>query len=128
MSNLRTRATETPLASLNARQDFARRLEDGNYRELFGTNLIAIFTQAVERLAEVGLAEEIGSLRFVLARLLAEENDLNRLATNTARIVSVAVRSAQTHHDISGNNMVEILEALTKVLDEIDQEIQPANT
>jgi len=105
--------------TLTARQAFAKKLEDGTYRDFFGSNVASIFSEAIEQLAEVGLAEEIGSLRVVLARLLVEENDLNRLAMNTARIVTVAVRSAQMHNEISGKNTNDVVDALTRILAEI---------
>lgn len=99
---------------------FVRRMQDGDYRQLFGDHLNAIFAQAVEQFASIGLAEEIGSLRLVLARLLAEEHDLNRLATNVSRIVSVTIRTVQMHHDLSGQSIDDMIVELTKTLDDVD--------
>lgn len=109
------------------RQAFIQRLQDGNYRELFGSNLNAIFSQAMEQFAAIGLAEEIGSLRLVLARLLAEEHDLNRLATNVARVVSVTIRTVQTHHDLTGQSIDDVIIELTKTLDAVGGTSQPLN-
>ena len=113
--------------AIERREEFAARLQDGSYRALLGDHLESIFRQAMENLAETGLAEEIGSLRVVLARLLAEENDLNRMATNVARIVSVSVRAVQAHSAITGQSTNKIIEALSKILDDLGGEILPGD-
>ncbi|MEJ7837211.1 MAG: hypothetical protein WKF81_00220 [Thermomicrobiales bacterium] len=105
--------------ALARRQEFVQRLQDGNYRALYGEHLNSIFSQAVEQFAELGLSEEIGSLRVVLARLLAEEDDLNRLAMNVARVVSVTLRTVQAHHELTGQSASDILDELSKALDEL---------
>lgn len=113
-------ANATARAKASARrQEFVQRLQDGNYRALYGEHLNAISAQAVEQFSELGLSEEIGSLRVVLARLLAEEDDLNRLAMNVARVVSVTLRTVQTHHELTGQSASDILDELTRALDEL---------
>jgi hypothetical protein len=104
------------------REAFDTKLALGRYRELFGEPLLTMFDEALDRLETVGMAEEIGSLRVVLARILAEESDLNRLATNVARIASVIVRAVQTHNDAAGETQTSLVEEFHRLLDEIDPE------
>jgi hypothetical protein len=70
--------------------------------------------------AEPGLSEEIGALRFVLQRLLAEEDDLARLATGVARIASVVVQAAKAQQTMTGNRSDELAEALLAALADLD--------
>ena len=69
---------------------------------------------------EPGLGEEIGALRFVLQRLLAEEDDLARLAAGVARIASVVVQAAKAQQTMTGNQSDELAEALLTALAELD--------
>jgi hypothetical protein len=70
--------------------------------------------------AEPGLSEEIGALRFVLQRLLAEEDDLARLAAGVARIASVVVQAAKAQQTMTGNRSDELAEALLTALADLD--------
>jgi len=70
--------------------------------------------------AEPGLSEEIGALRFVLQRLLAEEDDLARLAAGVARIASVVVQAAKAQQTMTGNRSDELAEALMRALIDLD--------
>ncbi len=65
------------------------------------------------------LAEEIGALRLVLARVLAEQDDPERLATSIPRIVDTVVRAMRAQHALSGAMAEHLTEALTQVLVEL---------
>lgn len=98
---------------------FEQRLANADYRALFDARVIQVMNEAAEHLKKHGLGDEIGALRFVLARLLAEEEDLTRLAGNVSRVVSVAVQAAKAQRAISGEVATGLIEALTKILDEL---------
>ncbi len=72
--------------------------------------------------AERSLADEIGALRFVLARLLAEEQgqDAAKLAASVARVAGVAVQAARAQRAIGGELADGLTEALTQILAEFD--------
>ena len=70
--------------------------------------------------AEEGLADEIGILRIVLARLLLEETDPAQLAESVARVTGVAVQAARAQRAISGEQAAGITEAVTQLLIELD--------
>ncbi len=89
---------------------FRRRLKQGDYQGLFEGRLKEVIAQAA---AERSLTDEIGALRFVLARLLAEEDDLTKLATSVARVATVAIQAARTQRAISGELADGLTEALT---------------
>jgi hypothetical protein len=97
---------------------FAKLLETGDYRRLFGTHIDSIFRQAATQLADTGLGDEIGALRYVLARLIAEQKDLDRLAINVARIVSVTIKAAQMQSDLTEQVADAFAEELRQVLDD----------
>lgn len=66
------------------------------------------------------LTEEIGALRFVLHRLLSEEDDLARLAAGVARIASVVIQAAKAQQALSGNRSDELAAALMRALADLD--------
>jgi hypothetical protein len=70
--------------------------------------------------AERGLANEIGSLRVVLARLLAEEEDPGRLAQNAARVAGVLVQATRAQHALSGEMAEGLAEAVSHILAEFE--------
>ncbi len=62
------------------------------------------------------LADEIGALRVVLARLLTEEEDATRLATSIPRVVDAVVRAVRAQRAISGEVAESLTGAVTQVL------------
>ena len=102
-----------------ATEAFRRRLEAGDYRGLYDRRLSGVIAQAA---SERSLDDEIGALRFVLARLLAEEQeqDAAKLAASVARVVGVAVQAARAQRAIGGELADGLTEALTQILAEFD--------
>ena len=100
---------------------FRERLERGEYAELFDERMAPIIRQAAMALSERGLTDEIGALRYVLARLLMEEQDLTKLASNVTRVTSVAVQAARAQRAISGDVAQGLTSALTQILTELDE-------
>lgn len=97
--------------------DFRQRLEQGNFPALFDRKLSDVIAQAAR---ERNLTTEIGALRFVLARLLAEENDPAKLAASVARVSSVLVQATRVQRTISGEVADGLTEAMTRILAELD--------
>lgn len=98
-------------------EEFRRRLERGAYRELFGQQLDDILRQAA---LQRDLSDEIGALRFVLARLLVEERDLARLAANVARVAGVTIQAARAQRSISDETADSLSAVVTTILAEMD--------
>ena len=103
--------------SVDPAAEFRARIEAGDYRALLGAALTAVIQQAA---AAPGLDDEIGMLRVVLARLLIEEDDPNRLAAGASRIVHVAVQAARARHALRGDQAENLTEAIAAILTELD--------
>lgn len=98
--------------------EFGQRLADGTYAELVGVRLSQ---QIQEAAAEVGLGNELGALRVVLANLLASESDPVTLASSVTKLVGgiVQVTRAQRLLDDA------VAESLTDAIATIFEEFQP---
>jgi hypothetical protein len=97
--------------------EFERRLARGEYRQLFGEVLREIIEQAAEK---PGLADEIGVLRVVLARLMVEERDPKQLAESVSRVARVAIEAARAQRAISGEQAEGLTNAITQILVNLD--------
>ena len=97
---------------------FLSRLESSDYRELLGDRLGEVMAGAA---AEAGVANELGALRIVMARLLTEEEDLVVLAPLIARIASVSIQAARVQRAISGQLAESLTEALTTILADLER-------
>lgn len=100
-----------------SRDVFRRRLATGEYRRLLDEELQAVIAQAA---AERGLADEIGALRVVLARLLLEEDDLTKLVAGVARLVSATTQAARAQRAIAGEVGSGLTEAINQFLAELE--------
>ena len=99
--------------------EFRRGLERGDYGGLFDGRLREVMAQAA---AERGLAEEIGALRVVLARLLAAENeDPLRVAHGVARVAGVTVRAMAAQRALEDEFGGELGEALQEALANLEK-------
>ncbi|MGH2603805.1 MAG: hypothetical protein ACRDJ9_31020 [Dehalococcoidia bacterium] len=77
---------------------FERRMARGDYGELFDERLRAVMAQAA---AERGIAEEIGALRVVLARLMTDPAiDPLHLAHGVARVAGTTVRAMRMQREL----------------------------
>lgn len=103
------------------RQAFLERLEKGEYAALFDENLSRVIAQAAQAMKERGPDDEIGALRFVMARLLAEEPDVTKLASSVTRVVTAAMQAARTGRTIGGETAEGLTGALTQILAELDE-------
>ena len=111
-----------PLDSLAERRqaaaaEFRARLEAGDYRDLFEGRLAEVMAQAAE---ESGVGDELGALRIVMARLLAEEDDLLVLASSIPRVASVSIQAARAQRAISGQLAESLTDAITTILANLD--------
>lgn len=103
------------------RSKFRERVERGDYAGLFDDHLSQVMRQAATAVAERGLTDEIGALRYVLARLLMEEDDLTKLAANATLATRVTVQAARAQRAISGEVAQGLTSALTQILTELDE-------
>lgn len=95
---------------------FRRRPDAASYQELLGETLRAVLTQAA---ADRSLGDEIGALRVTLARLLVEEEDAGKLATNVARVAAVAVQAARVQSAMATERPDEAAAEIARTLEEL---------
>ena len=95
---------------------FRQRLELASYRDLLGEALGTVLTEAA---SERSLVDEIGALRVTLARLLVEEDDVGRLATNVARVAAVAVQAARAQAAITTERPEDVAASVVRTLEEL---------
>lgn len=107
--------------------DFRRRVERGAYDGLFDGAVRAILRQGA---AIGGVEDELGAIRYALAKLLAEEPDANRLAAGVARLCTAAVqvlRQAQRVPDTGGHALDEVMrQILAEIAAENEREQREA--
>lgn len=96
---------------------FEAQLERGDYRALFGDRLLPILAQAA---AENTADTEIGILRLVMARLLAEETDPALLVSGVARLSSVIIQALKANRALSGQVAESLTDAITTILETIE--------
>ncbi len=83
-------------------------------RRLLGAEVARLIAEAGR---EGSLAEEIGALRSVMARLLDDKTTNPRqLAESVPRVVGATVRALKAQRTISGETAGDLTEALTRVL------------
>lgn len=97
--------------------EFRQRMDAGDYRGLFGGRLGELMSQAA---ADGGVADELGALRFVMARLLSEEDDPVVLAKAISRVAAVSIQAARAQRAISGQLAEGLTDAITAILTELD--------
>lgn len=96
---------------------FAARIEQGDYRALFGGNVNSLIRQAAE---ESGLDNELGVLRVVMARLMSDTDaDPAATAAAIAKIVGSIVTVTKAQRQIAGAVGESITDAITTILEEL---------
>lgn len=114
----RERAADEPtLSRTEAQERFSDGIEIGNYE--------ALLTEPVRKILREGAAirhldEELGAIRFALAKLLAEELDANKLATGVARLTTAAVQTmkfGQSPGAVSDASLAKLLDEIMTDLD-----------
>lgn len=108
------------------RAAFQRRVQSGSYEELIKPEVRALMqTGATIR----GVDEELGAIRFALAKLLAEEPDATRLATGVARLTSASVqivKLGQALGDAADESLAELLDGILIDLEQESREEREA--
>jgi hypothetical protein len=97
---------------------FRRRVARGEYGGLFDEPVRRILAQAAE---EKALDQELGALRFMMARLLMEDGDPVRQALGISRVATAAARIVKTGASIEEPRDT-LQEWITEHLRELDQE------
>lgn len=99
------------------RDRFRERVESGRYADLLDERVRRVLREGA---AIPGLDEELGAVRFALAKLLAEELDASKLAAGVARLTSAAVQAMKLDRargDAAETSLAELIEEILVDLD-----------
>lgn len=104
-----------PTAALRAA--FQDRIERERYDELLTASLRAVLREGA---AIRGLDQELGAIRFALAKLLAEELDANKLAAGVARLASASVQTMKLEQTLGDATDASLAELLNEILSDLE--------
>lgn len=90
-------------------------LDGGHYRAMLGSLADDIRLAAEES----GVSNEIGVLRLVMAKLLAEETDPAKLSSGIAKIAGVIIQAQRAQHTLSGQSADTLTDAVATILEEL---------
>ena len=108
----------TPVVAKRVQAD----LQTGDIGAVLGRGLRRSLQTAA---ADPGLDFELGALRIAIARLLRDEQNLDLLANNVARLARVAVQIAAVRGPDRQSNELDLF--LKRTLDELDAEAAQKN-
>lgn len=94
---------------------FSKALDAGYYRGLIAD----LETDIQEAAAATGVETEIGILRLVMARLLAEETDPGKLSSGVAKLAGVIISAQRAQRALSGASADSLTDAVATILEEL---------
>ena len=105
------------------RERFQDRVARGRYADLLHPPLRIVLRQGA---AIRGVEEELGAIRFALAKLLVEEQDASKLAAGVARLTSASVQAMKLGQSISDETDASLADLLNQILIDLEKESQVA--
>lgn len=101
------------------RERFRTRIAAGRYDDLFDVPVRNVLREGA---AIRGLDEELGAIRFALAKLLAEELDASKLAAGVARLTSAAVQTMKLDQSMGDSADRSLADVLNEILIDLERE------
>lgn len=108
---------------LELREQFRERVRQGDYDALLDAPLRNLLRDGA---AIRGVEEELGAIRFALAKLLAEELDASKLAAGVARLTSAAVQAMKMDQAIGDETDESLADLLNEILIDLEKESRVA--
>jgi hypothetical protein len=105
------------------RERFREAVMSGRYDALLDSSMRAILREGA---AIRGVDEELGAIRFALAKLLAEESDASKLASGVARLTSASVQAMKMGQSISDETDESLADLLNEILIDLEKKSQVA--
>ena len=109
--------------SAEHRERFRERVKQGRYDELLDEPVRMVLRDGA---AIRGVDEELGAIRFALAKLLAEELDASKLAAGVARLTTAAVQAMKMGQTIGDEVDASLADLLNEILIDLEKESQVA--
>lgn len=107
---------EDPRDALRAA--FQRRVDRGRYDELLSPQIRALMQAGA---AIHGLDEELGAIRYALQKLMAEEQDANKLAAGIARLTSASVQAMKLGQVLGDATDASLADLLNEILIDMEE-------
>ena len=101
------------------RERFRERVELGRYDDLLDLPVRKVLREGA---AIRGIDEELGAIRFALAKLLAEELDASKLAAGVARLTSAAVQAMKLGQAMGDATDESLADLLNQILIDLEKE------
>ena len=101
------------------RELFRKRVELGRYEDLLDLPVRKVLREGA---AIRGVDEELGAIRFALAKLLAEEQDASKLAAGVARLTSSAVQAMKLGQAMGDATDESLADLLNQILIDLEKE------
>lgn len=105
------------------RAQFRERIRQGTYDALLDPSVRMLLREGA---AIRGMDEELGAIRFALAKLLAEELDASKLAAGVARLTSAAVQAMKIGQALGDETDESLADLLNEILIDLEKESQVA--
>lgn len=105
------------------REVFQERVARGVYKELYDPPVRMLIEEGA---ALQGVEEELGAIRFALARLMNEEEDPSKLATGVARLASATVQLLRVVRPAANQSDDPVLESVNQILIDLEKEARAA--
>ena len=105
------------------RARFQERVIRGDYQSLYDAPMRLLIEQGS---AIQGIEEELGAVRFALAKLMNEEEDPNKLATGVARLASATVQLLKIVKPAASEASDPAVETINRILIELEKEARAA--
>ena len=105
------------------RERFGERVARGRYDQLLDSATRDVLRDGA---AIRGVNEELGAIRFALAKLLAEELDASKLAAGVARLTTAAVQAMKISQTIGDETDESLADQLNQILIDLEKDSQVA--
>ena len=105
------------------RQRFQERLAEGGYRALLDPPVQLVIEEAA---AIQGIAQELGAVRFALAKVVSEVQDPNQLASSVARLAACAAQLLRVVRPTAKEADEELIATLNQIMVDLEKEARAA--
>lgn len=105
------------------RASFQQRVRHGEYQSLYDASIRVLIEQGA---AIEGIEQELGAVRFALAKLMAEEEDAGKLAIGVARLASATVQLLKVIKPAATDSDEPAIASLNRILIDLERDARAA--
>ena len=105
------------------RERFQENLARGKYSELLDRSIQSVIEEAA---AIQGIEQELGAVRFALAKVVSEVEDPNQLATSVARLAACTAQLLRVVRPTAKEADEELIATLNQIMVDLEKEARAA--